>query len=421
MKALFFYQHFWPDSPPYANMLRTISAHFAQRGHEISVLTAQPSYKVVDRAAKSPMAERLDNVSIRRLALIPGSGSVSLLRVLSKASWPLRAVGYLLGQALLGRRQDVIIAATIPPVANGLFGLIAARLTRAKFVYHLQDIYPEIGAVGGLWSEKSLKHLLLRAFDTFVCKQADRCIVLSEDMSNTLKARGVEDESISVINNFMLTSFSRESVEVAPTTHTSAGKTAYPSVVFAGNLGRFQGLELMLQAFMDATRGNNVEMELHFIGEGAAEESLKTSAKGLGNIFFHGHLPFEEACRLMETFDAGIVSIHPDIYRYAYPSKTLTYLGLGMPLLALVEPESALAASIATDRLGVAATNTDQESLVNGFNDIAKYLLSDANDRQRIKALANATSSSTAVMSQWNGMFVELMGTQSIDSQESRH
>ena len=407
MKALFFYQHFWPDSPPYANMLRTISSYFAENGHEISVLTAQPSYKQADRAARSPAFEQLDNVIVRRLALLPGSGSISLLRAFSKAVWPLRAACYLIGQAILGRRQEVIVAATIPPVANGVFGLIAARLTGAKFVYHLQDIYPEIGAVGGLWSEKSLKHKCLKWFDTIVCKHADHCIVLSEDMAKSLKARGVVNTSISIINNFMLASFSDKHVE-ANTANTIHLEKKF-RVVFAGNLGRFQGLELMLQAFVDMTLNHNLQMELHFIGEGAAEESLKELADGSQSIFFHGHYPFEEACGLMTRFDAGIVSIQPDIYRYAYPSKTLTYLGLGLPLLAMVEPESALAVSITKDRLGIAVSNSNPQSLADGFSDLAEYLKSEANDRQRIKALANETSSSMAVMNQWGSMFDELM------------
>ena len=411
MKVLFFYQHFWPDSPPYANTLRTISAHFAQRGHEISVLTAQPSYKLVDRSARSPAFERLDGIGVRRLALLPGSGSISLLRVLSKALWPVRAACYLVVQALLGRKQEVVVAATIPPVANGLFGLIAARLTRAKFVYHLQDIYPEIGAVGGLWSEKNLKHKCLRWFDTLVCKKADHCIVLSEDMANTLKARGVVNTSISVINNFMLASFSEDNGDAKSLHDTNVKNVSELRVVFAGNLGRFQGLDLLLQAFLEVTSNENLQMELHFVGEGAAEELLKASAEGARNVFFHGHYPFEDACRLMETFDAGIVSIQPEIYRYAYPSKTLTYLGLGLPLLALVEPESALAQSIVNDKLGVVASNTNRQSLENGFSDLAEYLNSDANDRKRIKALANDTSSSPAVMSQWDSMFEGLMGS----------
>ena len=263
--------------------------------------------------------------------------------------------------------------------------------------------------MGGLWSEKSLKHRLLRWFDTLVCKKADRCIVLSEDMENTLKARGVEGNSISVINNFMLANFSAKNVEAPPANDVNVDSASGHRVVFAGNLGRFQGLELLLQAFNHVTTENNVHMELHFIGEGAAEESLKASARGAKNIYFHGHHPFEEACRLMATFDAGIVSIQPDIYRYAYPSKTLTYWGLGLPLLALVEPESALAASIVKNRLGVAASNSNHQALVDGFVSLAEYLKSDANDRRRIKALAYDTSSSKAVMGQWSSMFEDLM------------
>ena len=52
MNILFFYQHFWPDSPPYANMLRAIGGHLQQQGHAVTVLTGEPSYKTSDRAER---------------------------------------------------------------------------------------------------------------------------------------------------------------------------------------------------------------------------------------------------------------------------------------------------------------------------------------------------------------------------------
>lgn len=396
-------------------MLRTITAHFSAKGHEVAVLTAQPSYKNLDRASNVPSSEILEGVSVKRLSLLPGSRSVAVLRVLSKATWPMRAAIHLVAQSLLGRRQNIIVAATIPPVANGLFGLIAARITGAKFVYHLQDIYPEIGAVGGLWPEGSWKHKLLKWFDTLVCKQADQCIVLSDDMANTLLARGVKDETISVINNFMLASFS--DVDQAESQEDLESYEKTHRIVFAGNLGRFQGLELMLGAFLELPV-SEVQMELHFIGEGAAQSTLKKMAEGTDSVFFHGHHPFEAACRLMATYDAGIVSIQPEIYRYAYPSKTLTYLGLGLPLLAFVEPESALSRSIGKNQLGVSASNTCQQSLQDGYVAMAEFLQSSANDRQRIKSFAEESTSTIAVMSQWQTMFDELTDEQSGPPQE---
>lgn len=75
MKVLFFYQHFWPDSPPYANMLRAIGGNLSDVGLEVSMLTAQPSYKAGDMAQECPEAEIVDGISVKRLRKLPGAAS----------------------------------------------------------------------------------------------------------------------------------------------------------------------------------------------------------------------------------------------------------------------------------------------------------------------------------------------------------
>ena len=406
MKVLFFYQHFWPDSPPYANMLRVIAAGLAEAGHEASVLTAQPSYKAEDRAGRSPARERLDGVDVRRLAPLALSGRVPLLRTIGKALFPLRASLATIAARLRGERQDVIVAATIPPVVNGLSALLAARLSGARFVYHLQDIYPEIGAAGGLWRAGSWRHRLLLALDTFTARHADRCVVLSEDMRSSLVARGLDDGHVVVLNNFMLSDFG------SPTTNSSAvraaadvvlGSSGRRRIVFAGNLGRFQGLETVLEGFLslDAER---LGLELHFLGEGAVTDTLRQLAGDDARVRFHGHLPFRSASRLIEACDAGIVSIAPDIYRYAYPSKTLTYLGLGVPVLAVVEPTSALAAEIRRHRLGVVVEERTSEGLARAFTALALWLDSEEADRVRIRDHARAASSAAVALVHWRSL-----------------
>jgi len=134
-------------------MLRSIASHTVTLGHESLVLTAQPSYKLADRLQASASSETLDGVAVKRLSLLPGARSSVLVGKLNKAIWPARAALHMLLHSTFKNRPHVIVAATIPPVVNGLFGLLAARLCGARFVYHLQDIYPEIGAVGGLWKK----------------------------------------------------------------------------------------------------------------------------------------------------------------------------------------------------------------------------------------------------------------------------
>lgn len=407
VKVLFFYQHFWPDSPPYANMLRTIGSHLSEQEHDVSVLSAEPSYKANDRKLQCQTSEVLDGIVVKRLRLLPGARAIHAIRMINKAIWPLRALATVVWDALRGQRQDVIVAATIPPVLNGWCALLAARLTGARFVYHLQDIYPEIGAVGELWSPDSLRHRLLRKLDSQTCKRATRCIVLSGDMAQALVARGVEASSIVTINNFMLAEFSNQTTTELPGSLSGKKDSGKYRVVFAGNLGRFQGLELLLEAFLGWSSDRD-DVSLHFIGEGAATKTLKAMAKGSDNIFFHGHHPFEEACQMMLNCDAGVVSIQPGIYKYAYPSKTLTYLSLGLPILALVETRSELASEIESRQLGIAAANTDIGSLQAGFTALYQFLGSDANDGNRIRDITLAEHSRDAAMSRWLRLISDL-------------
>lgn len=397
-------------------MLRAIGAHLHQQGHSVGVLTGVPSYKTSDRVNRVQSTETLDGVYVHRLSLLAGGRTINGLRLLSKAIWPLRAFFAVLWEAIRGRRQDVIIAATIPPIVNGLCAWLAARLTGAQFVYHLQDVYPEIGSAGGLWHETSARHRVLLALDSFTCRRADRCIVLSQDMADSLMRRGVHADSISIINNFMLLDFNVERAkpeQAKPAAETHQAVDPLPDaqgryrVIFAGNLGRFQGLERLLQAYLDLPELHNA-MELHFLGEGAALSSLQELASSRSGVFFHGHRPFDQAQILMEACDAGIVSIAPDIYRFAYPSKTLSYLGQGLPVLALVEPESALAREVVSLQLGVSASNIDLPALKKGFGDLLEFMQSQANDRDRIKNVTDSLYAHPVAMNRWQQLIDEL-------------
>lgn len=416
MNVLFFYQHFWPDSPPYANMLRAIGSHLGEGEHTVSVLTGEPSYKAVDREGRIEGIDTVDGVKIRRLRLLTGSRKLRPILMLTKAVWPVRALFVVLWAAFKGQRQDVIVAATIPPVVNGLCGLVAAKLTGAKFIYHLQDIYPEIGSAGGLWNDDSFRHRVLLALDSFTCRRADQCIVLSQDMADALEKRGVPKTNARIINNFMLVGFDSTKSESPDTSRIEATEHLEDAqgrlrVVFAGNLGRFQGLEVLLRAYLGLP-DLHTEIELHFLGEGAAMQTLVDMAHECRSVFFHGHRPFEQASALMADCDAGIVSIQPDVFRFAYPSKTLSYLGQGLPIFALVEEQSVLAREIAELQLGVSASNDDVDAVMNGFLELWNFLRSDANDRIRIRQITDSLYSRPVAMNHWTSLMHDLQSSQ---------
>jgi len=409
-RVLFFYQHFWPDSPPYATLLRVIGRELVQRERAVGMVTAQPSYKQGDRAGQQPKSEVLDGIVVDRLSLLPQSDSYRPLLLLSKVLFPIRAA---LRIVLRHRGPDapaVVVAATIPPVLNGLCASAAARIVGARFVYHLQDIYPEIGVVGGLWSSGSIKHRVLRGLDSFVCRRADACVVLSDDMAKAIELRGVSADRICVVNNFQLEAFQDDDSGVSRPQACVASNTNSSDVirlVFAGNLGRFQGLEVLLAGFLQYVKVN-AEIELHFLGEGAAREELVKAAEDCAHVHFHGHVPFEEAALFIKSCHAGIVATAPGVVRYAYPSKLLTYLGLGVPVLAVVEADSSLAHDVRSRGLGVICEQRSLTGVAKSLEELCTWLSSESLSNEDISARADQLVSSRTAIDAWETLFNEL-------------
>jgi glycosyltransferase involved in cell wall biosynthesis len=272
--------------------------------------------------------------------------------------------------ALKRPRFDVIMASTAPPVFVAAAGRLAARITGARFVYHCMDVHPEIGRISGEFSNSYL-FKLLRWIDTGNCLYASRVVVLSGDMERAVRGRpGAEKTRIAVINNFDIGTSENEDVGLVPTVF--AKRDGCLRVLFAGNIGRFQGLEAAVDAM--SMLGDRDDVELIFMGEGRAADHLRARAGSLVDwrIRFFPHQPMNIAAKLIETADICLVSLRPEIYKYAYPSKTMTYLCRGRPLLVCVESASEIAEFVRAEEIGVVVEPNDAVGLRDAISDIAR-------------------------------------------------
>lgn len=351
LKILAVHRYYWPDTPPYASMLRRIVGRWREDGHRVEVLSSQPSYKAELANRRRPKVERVDGVSVIRLSLPnevrrPPVRIVNALRLGLAVLW--RA---------LSRRYDVIMISTAPPVLGGVAAALAAKLTGARFVYHCMDIHPEVGRVSGEFAHP-LIFRLLRKLDNWSCRRADPVVVLSTDMERTLRERpGGARLSIEVLNNFSLPS-------EAPVPEDLPFETRWNrlTVVFAGNIGRFQGLDSVVRAMERLKAQDDIEFIL--MGDGVAKSQLEERASKCGaNVRFLGHQPVEVAKAVMRQADAGFVSLVPGMFRYAYPSKTMTYLEQGCPLIVAVEADSELARDMFREGYGYCVPVGDSKAL----------------------------------------------------------
>lgn len=347
LRVLVIHRYYWPDTPPYASLLRAIVARWTADGHHVDVLTSQPSYKTEVENAVRPTTERLDGATVRRISMQPDrSGRVR--RLLNVVWFPLVVAS----RILRGRRYDVVMCSTAPPVLLGAAVSWAARRRGAAFIYHCMDLHPEIGALSGDFSRPSVYRLMMR-LEVATCRRAARIVVLSDDMRDAVLRRDAAlADRVVVLNNFDLPDYGPEKV-TAPLPPRADDRVR---IAFTGNVGRFQGLDLVTRAVL----GDDPVLdrfELVFMGEGAARRDLEGLVAAAPpdrrhRVCFLPHGSAAAARALLHTADLGLVSLTPGVISFAYPSKTATYLSEGLPLLVAVEEDSQLARTVESDAVG---------------------------------------------------------------------
>jgi glycosyltransferase involved in cell wall biosynthesis len=354
VRVLAIYRHYWPDTAPYSRILREVLEHLAADGHSATVFTSQPSYNDTQNSPQ-PKHEQLNDVSVIRVALLSEKKSQRVRRALNFAYFLLRAVAH----AVINRRRyEVVLANTHPPVLMGLTLRVIRWLTGCRTIYHIQDMHPECAIIGGELQPGRLAKQL-RAIDAKNCARADQLVVLSQDMLKSLNERGVSTSRATVLNNPPQTVASAN-FDASSLLPTREGKAQF---LFAGNLGRFQGLDKLVAAMH--CLGEQSPVCLIFMGEGAAKQSLVKQAGQLLNrtIFFVPNQSPEVAQAAMQAVDYGIVSLLPNVYRYAFPSKFMTYLAVGCPVFAIVESDSELATTLGQYEMGYVARERNPDSI----------------------------------------------------------
>lgn len=328
-------RYFWPETV----LVNDIATWLVDAGHEVEVITSQPTYNPEARLPKRPTREMWNGITVRRLYLLPERGR-GLVRQLNHLLFS--CLTALL--VLFGRKHRVVWTTSIPPVLQPLLLRVVTKLRGSQLIYFVQDIYPEIAILMGMIKRGALTGLITR-LDNWTISRADVVVTLSSDMANSILKRGVVPRKLQQINNF-------SAIE-------STVKSSRPVVdgpcrfVFAGNIGRFQHLEQTVELFADIDPS---EGRLELIGEGRLKQTLeeKVLRDGIKSVFFHPYQPAAEAFDMIRDRDVGIVSLTPGLYAYAYPSKTFTYLAAGVPLLCFIEKRSELARNIEEHGIGIA-------------------------------------------------------------------
>jgi colanic acid biosynthesis glycosyl transferase WcaI len=330
-----------------------------EQGLAVSVLTGFPNYpggKVYPGyRIRILQKEVVDGISVTRVALYPSHDRSAKGRVLKYLSFGLMAT---LG-GLFGPRPDVI-SAYHPPLTVGLAAGVVGLIRRVPVVLDVQDLWPDTLRATGMIGNARVQRVV-GAVAHFVYRLSSHIVALSPGFRRLLIKRGVPASRVEVIPNWC-----DEAALLKPTGRLPAEFPGpeYFRIVFAGNMGRAQGLDAVLEAAaLLQTRAPQVRLVL--IGGGLDATRLRDDAvhKGLANIVFLAPVPMGEVGHVLAEADALLVHLRSDpLFEITIPSKTQAYMAVGRPVLMAVPGNAA--DLVAQARCGVTIPSEDPQALV---------------------------------------------------------
>jgi len=280
MHILLLNEYYPPDTSATAKMAAQVAEKLAQR-HKVTVVAGRPSY---DPDELYPFAflrrDTRNNVEVERV----GSTAFPRHQMRRRVSNYLSYLALAVPRALV-IRPDVILAMTDPPVA-GIAGAFVARMSGRPFVYNIRDLYPDM-AVGGDIVQPSHWVDRWERMHRRALNQADRVIVLGDDMRTRILSKGVSPDRVVVVRDGTTFPISMPAPGDPVVQEIRCG---FPFVALhAGNLGFYGAWQTLLGA-AEILRNENTG--LVFIGDGANRAALKSSAAASPNVRF---LPFRPA------------------------------------------------------------------------------------------------------------------------------
>lgn len=289
----------------------------------------------------------------------------------------LRAVRYVLVniiQYFKGTRAkdiDLVCAGSTPPTQGVLCALTAKRLSkrykkRVPFVFNLQDIFPDSLVHTGLTKKGSLIWKIGRKIEDYTYKNADVIIVISEGFKRNIMAKGVPEEKIVIIPNWVdetkVVYVERDKNPLFDKYNLDREKFY---ICYSGNIGHTQNLNLLVDAA--AKLKDNKDIGFVIIGEGAEKEKLeqRVNEENLTNVSI---LPFQDYSDIAYVFslgDMGLLISKKGVGNNSVPSKTWSIMSASRPVLASFDKGSDIDEVINDIGCGVCVDADDCDALVN--------------------------------------------------------
>ncbi|GGK29022.1 glycosyltransferase WbuB [Caldalkalibacillus thermarum] len=337
-KLLLVSQHFPPEIGAASNRMKHLVSRLKGHGYELFVVTASPSYPEPDLYRGVELDDADGEIRVFRSPVITRGLKGKTARIVNQLLFLFYAL--LMAPFICLRYSVRVCLTTSPPFPVNLVGLILALVLRVKWVMDVRDLWPDsLLAVTGM-SDKSVIYRLLKKLELLFYRVSRAIVVVTRRSKEMLVRQGVPPDKIQVITN---------GIPDWTLGYRGAGQSAGLAagepfrVVYIGNLGYAQQLEIVLEAARMLQ--NDPDIRFYFVGEGLAKPDLMRYVRDhqLAHVhFIPAQTDKQQLLKWYRQADLGIVSLKQSpLFATVIPSKVFEYGALGIPILYIGQGEGA--------------------------------------------------------------------------------
>lgn len=326
-------EYFYPED----FKINEIALEWKQKGYEVDILTQNPTYpygKIYQNFKNNWYSkESWNGINIYRVKAVTGYKD-SLFKKLLKY-FTFMIFGSIVSLKI-GKKYDYVFGFDIAALTCMVPAIVLKQFYKKPVTLWVQDVWPDSVYAYGFKKTKILE-FFLNSFVKYVYKHTSNFAISAKGFEKKILPYLESDKEIFYAPNWA--DYLNKDLEKFQ--FTEDNKIHF---TFAGNIGRVQNLDNVIEAFGRLDDKYLNKAQLNIIGDGSFLEELKNivKEKNFRNIIFGGRKPREEIYKYLNASDFLIVSlIDKEIFSLTVPAKTQTYIATGKPIFAVIKGEAA--------------------------------------------------------------------------------
>jgi colanic acid biosynthesis glycosyl transferase WcaI len=361
-------QHFPPERSGNASRIYDMACNLTTQGVNVHVLSPFPTFPTGNfpRTWKKSSDSRIHGIDVTNLwawqPLSKNPGFVS--RMSYYLLFPVHASFWVI---IHGKKFDTIITSS-PPLFVHIPGLLTKKITGKKWVMDVRDLWIDASIGLGFLKKGSILEKVTRIFERKCLISSDAIGVTTQELGRRLSDEPEIRKKTHHIPNGVDTDFFYS--------HPLEKKN---QIVYAGNIGYAQDLDLVIRAVELVNRHQHLEFII--AGGGDTQSDLKQVVNSLNLqelVHFFGILPREDIPRL---FSESLIGVAPlknlQSLEYAAPTKVYEYMSCCIPFIGCGKGEIQEIAN--ESGAGIIAENSPEK-----IAEVILQLLNDPVKRERM-------------------------------------